>query len=228
MVLLAGCADRTPTGQVIATVNGEDVTMRDLAAEMSAIGYTGDAEQVRGPLLRQMVDRRLFVQAARAQGIDRSPEYLARFRRLREILLADMLVERMAREAPQPSPAELADHIAANPWAFAERRIVEVTDADGGDGANRRIDTADLTPDQARALTAAPIGATVTLDTAGGPYPLIVRRHIAAPVTGDAATGRASEALRKKQLDMTVEQFLTMSRNNADMRYQQGFGTPAS
>lgn len=228
LALLAGCIDPAPTGQVVAVVKGEDITLRDLAAEVAASGTTRSAAEVRGELTRQLVDRRLFVQAAQARRIDRSPEYLARLRRLREILLADMLVERMAREQEQPTPAQRAAFIAANPWAFAERRIIDVTAANDAQGAVRALDTATLDPRHAEALVAAPIGSPVTLDTPQGGETMIVRRRTPAPLTSEMAEKRANQALRRKHLDTIVQQFLTASRSEAEIRYQDGFGAPAS
>lgn len=223
-----GCVDRTPTGQVIATVDGEDVTLRDLAAEVAATGGAGGAAEVRGPLAQAVVDRRLFAQEARERGIDRSSDYLARLRRLREMLLADMLVERLALEQQPPSTGQIADFIARNPQSFAKRQLIDVTHSASGGNSDSRIDTAALPPEQAQLLFDAPIGVPITLPTQNASYRIIVRQRTPAPVTGDAAMRQAVDALRKKQLDITVEQFLTKKRNNAEIRYQDGFGTPTS
>jgi len=59
---LVGCTDQKPTGQVIATVNGKEITAQDLQAEYRATGINNAPQ-----LLRNVIDRKLL--AATATGM---------------------------------------------------------------------------------------------------------------------------------------------------------------
>src|ERR1043166_1152046 len=72
MVLLAGCAKKAE-GQVAAVVNGEEITLQEVNAELGdgnvPEGAAGAA--ARQTALQRIVQRRLLAQTARDEGLDK-------------------------------------------------------------------------------------------------------------------------------------------------------------
>lgn len=127
LLLLTGCSAQPPSGQVLARVNGEEVTRNDVLVELNALGVP-DALPVREAqkaALERIIERKLLVQAARGALVDRSPAYLAKMRRERDILLADSFIDQAAGEVA-PAPGRIAAFIARNPHMFSERRMVVI------------------------------------------------------------------------------------------------------
>jgi EpsD family peptidyl-prolyl cis-trans isomerase len=126
-VLLAAC-EREATGQVAAVVNGEEITLQEINAELSQMQVPSgvDKEQVQQAALQRIVDRRLLAQAAREDGLDQSPEYLIRRRQLEDALLVQLLGERTGRTTAVPDPAALDKFVAENPAVFGGRTVFTV------------------------------------------------------------------------------------------------------
>jgi peptidyl-prolyl cis-trans isomerase C len=124
-MMLSGCGSKTPNGQVIATVNGDDITRRDLAAELQAnkAPATIDIKAVQPVVTEQIVNRKLLVEEAKRQGLDKTPDYLAAEQRSQELILAQQLVSKWASQITQPSDADLQGFIDSNPQMFANRKV---------------------------------------------------------------------------------------------------------
>lgn len=127
--LLAGCGgDKTPSGQVVASVDGADVTRRDLVTELQASGAGASLspemmKKVQPELVQQVVNRKLLVAQAKKEGIDKTPEYLAAVQRATEMMLAEQLVQRWGSKQEKPSDADAQAFIAGNPQMFGQRRL---------------------------------------------------------------------------------------------------------
>ncbi len=120
--IVAAC-DKKPEGQAVAVVNGEEISLPELNAELTAanVPATADKKAVTGQLLQRMVDRRLMAQAAEEQGLDRTPQFISQERRLREELLIRLLGERQAAAIKAPSQQAVDKFIAENPAMFQQR-----------------------------------------------------------------------------------------------------------
>ncbi|SEN61032.1 hypothetical protein SAMN05192583_3143 [Sphingomonas gellani] len=118
----SACSRPPPSGQVLARVNGTDITRRDVLTELTASGAPADVDidTATPALLDGLVTRRLLVDEATRQSIDRSPEFLGQMRRDRDMLLARLLRERLAEdEAGTAQPA-------ADPAALDRRMLFDV------------------------------------------------------------------------------------------------------
>lgn len=124
-VLAGGCKEKTPDGQVVAVVDEEEITRRELAAEPEASTElaTQDAQPALAAILNGVIDRKLAVAEARRLELDRTPRYLAQAKRLEEVMLSRTLFDRWAAEMPEPSPQALAAFIRGNPQRFDERKL---------------------------------------------------------------------------------------------------------
>jgi len=127
LLLVVGCRQAEPTGQVLASVNGEEITIPELNAEARARGLTiGDNPELQKRLLSELVDRKLLAQEARKQKLDRTPEFLLAERRANEILLAQELVSTSSASARDDNPQELAAVVKSNPRSFDQRVLIRV------------------------------------------------------------------------------------------------------
>lgn len=124
LFLLAGC-DKEATGQVAAVVNGEEITLQELNAELESASIPEGADQkaMQQAALQRVIDRRLLAQEAREDGIDKSPEFLARRRQVEEALLVQMLARGVERGSEVPDEKAIDQYIEANPALFGNRTI---------------------------------------------------------------------------------------------------------
>src|SRR4051794_25248361 len=125
LALVVSSCEKKPGGQTVAVVNNEEITAADLNAELSSSNLpTADASKdVRAQALERLIDRRLLAQQAKADGLDKSPEFLNQQRRSTEDLLINMLISRQANTQQVPSAAEIAKFEASRPGMFAKREI---------------------------------------------------------------------------------------------------------
>lgn len=119
---VAGCK-REATGQVVAVVNGEEVSLSELNAELRNAPAGGDKEVIRAAALQNLVNRKLLVQQARERGIDKDPDYLQRERRTADQVMIEMLGQQVTKNVPVPGPAEMDRFVQQNPQMFAERTV---------------------------------------------------------------------------------------------------------
>jgi len=121
-MMLAGCQKKAE-GQVVAVVNGEEITANELNSEIASrnIPANVDKKVVRADVLQQMVDRRLLAQAAKDQGLDRDPTYISRERVLKENLLVEMYAKKALDTVAVPDAAKVDQFIASHPSLFADR-----------------------------------------------------------------------------------------------------------
>ena len=134
IVLIAAVAlsitacNKKAEGQTVAIVNGEEITAAELNADLDSAklppGMTKD--QARSRILQTMIDRRLLAQQAQKDGLDKSPEYLNRQRKMNEDLLINMLASRQIDTAQLPSTQEIQKFEASRPEMFDKREQWEL------------------------------------------------------------------------------------------------------
>jgi len=123
-----GSKPKAPTGQVVATVGGHEITVRQLNAEMSgavAVAPAAQKEQKRA-VLNFMIERTVLAEEARKQGIDKDPDFILLSQRNMDALLAQQLQAKIAATVPAITLDEATRFENANPNIFAERKIFEV------------------------------------------------------------------------------------------------------
>ena len=130
--LLAGCGnsgeEQLEKGQVVATVDGKDVTVHELNAELQGVNLPqgADRKAIEQAALQQVVQRRILADIARERGLDKTPMYLLQEKRAEETILAQMLQRSLASSIKQPTAQEVQTYIAQNPQLFAQRKIFTV------------------------------------------------------------------------------------------------------
>lgn len=124
---LAAC-NKEPTGQVAAVVNGDEITLQEINAELgnAPIPDGVDKKAVQQAALQRILDRRLLAQDARSEDLDKSPEYMLRERQLQDALLVQIMGQKAQRALRVPGQPEIDKFMAENPAMFADRKIYAV------------------------------------------------------------------------------------------------------
>lgn len=121
-VAVAGCK-REATGQVVAVVNGEEISLSELNGELQSAPQGGDKNVIRAAALQNLINRKLLVQQARDRGIDKDPDFLQRERRMDDQVMIEMLGAQVTKNVPVPSAGDIDKFIRDNPQMFADRSI---------------------------------------------------------------------------------------------------------
>lgn len=124
IVTLAGCG-REPTGQVVAVVGDDEVTLQEINAEIgnAQLPKGINPKAVQQMALQRIIDRRLLADVARDQKLDAKPEFLIRNRQLVDALLVQQLGQQAGRSIRVPDAAALEKYVADHPATFAQREI---------------------------------------------------------------------------------------------------------
>ncbi len=119
---LAGCQKKAE-GQVVAVVNGEEITLTELNSEIADLNVpaNADKERVRAEVLEKMVERRLLAQSAKDAGLDRDPAYVSQERRMKERLLVSMYGQKAFETVQVPDAAKVDQYISSHPALFSDR-----------------------------------------------------------------------------------------------------------
>lgn len=128
---LSACSNETKAedslkkGQVVATVDGEDITVYELNAELQGLTLPDGAQRriAEKAALQRMVDRKLLAKIARDRGLEKTPDYLLQKRLADENILVSLLRRDVARQIPPVSDEDAEKFVAANPLTFAQRKI---------------------------------------------------------------------------------------------------------
>ena len=224
MLLVAACSGKgesAPSGQVVAVVGGQELTVSQLNTEMQALGDAGAQANLREAALRTLVERELLAQAAEREGVGQLPDTAIQLERLRKTGMVEALAAQIRRQVPQPSDDEVRQAIAASPASYANRSLLivdqllaPVTDPDvlaamapletleeivalldqQETGYGQRVtlvDPLDLTGEQAELVGAMSPGEVFILPEAGGLRINRIRQAIPSPVTGEDAVKAA-------------------------------------
>lgn len=218
---LASCSDE-PQGQVVANVDGQEVTRRELMAELNAGGYgaAGD-RKARAAALEAVIDRKLLVRAARDALIDQQPAFQAEALRQRELALVHLLLRRTAEGVAPPTPNEVAAHRAAHPWRYERREAMLLERADpAASGSTSVVDSASLSSSTAERLAAAPVGTPVSVVEEGRAMTLTVRQRWPVATSLAAQTSQAATDLRALRVLAAERQMIAKLRRASQIRRQ--------
>jgi EpsD family peptidyl-prolyl cis-trans isomerase len=128
VLALGACDDKggKPSGQVVASVNGEDVTVHELNAEMAGLPATPTTpkKQLEQQALQNIVTRRLLMQTARDRKLDQTPQFLMQQRRTSEQLLVASLGRDISSKVEPVTAVEATDFQRRYPNMFSERKFM--------------------------------------------------------------------------------------------------------
>lgn len=131
VLALSACGDdapKAPTGQVVASVGGREITRRELQTEMMGLTAATPAiqKEQQKAALQRLVQRAILVNAAKEQEIDKDPSFALMAQRANDAVMVQMLERKVAAGVPAPSDEEVAQYIQTNPDMFAQRRLYDV------------------------------------------------------------------------------------------------------
>lgn len=117
-----------PSGQVVATVDGEEITSLELRTELGGFGSRDPnvMKAAQQQALQRIILRKLMAQQARKEKLDKSAEYTLQVSRGQETILAQLLQRKMASKLAQPTRAEAEAYVEGHPEKFANRRVMFV------------------------------------------------------------------------------------------------------
>ncbi|MBI4313222.1 MAG: peptidyl-prolyl cis-trans isomerase [Candidatus Omnitrophica bacterium] len=118
-VALAGCG--RPNDKVLAVVNGQTITDRDVQTRMSKLApaLRQALKSDRRRLLEEMVLEALLVQEARRRGLERDAQVQELLREAKKQILIGRLLEREGRQQVQVDDQQIAEFYEANKARFA-------------------------------------------------------------------------------------------------------------
>lgn len=128
---LAACGEKEaklPDGQVVATIDGNDVTIHELNAELALIRAPAETprkflEQV---ALARVIERKMLAEEARELKLDNRPEFLLSKIRSEEGLLVQALQADIQSKVPRATREAAQKYMEENPQSFSERRIFAI------------------------------------------------------------------------------------------------------
>ncbi|OAN66844.1 EpsD family peptidyl-prolyl cis-trans isomerase [Sphingomonas sp. TDK1] len=128
---VSGCGGKDgklDKGQVVASVDGDEITVFELNAEVQAsqVPPGTDRKLAEQLALQRIIERKILVKVAREQKLDKTPAFLIQQRRADELILATMLRDKIASGIAQPTDAEIAQYQTAHPDRFAQRKIYSI------------------------------------------------------------------------------------------------------
>jgi EpsD family peptidyl-prolyl cis-trans isomerase len=121
-------SSKAPTGQVVATVDGKEITRLELEAEMAGV-HPPDAKArkaVEQQALQVMIARTILADEARKEQLDKTPDFAVQQKRATDTLLAQDLEAKVAASVPAPSDDEAQRYITDHPDTFAQRKVFTV------------------------------------------------------------------------------------------------------
>ena len=133
MVLLAAAATTlascggadAPTGQVVATAAGQEITASELKMELGGARASNaqQQKQLERAALQSIVNRKLLVAAAREQKADQTPEFAMQKAKADELITISALERKLAGAVPAPGRDEAQRFVSAHPDSFAQRKL---------------------------------------------------------------------------------------------------------
>jgi EpsD family peptidyl-prolyl cis-trans isomerase len=128
ILVLSACGNssKPPEGQVVATIDGKDVTIRELNAEIAQIpNQGGDAPRklVESVALARVIERKMLVAEAQKRELDKNPQFLLARQRTDETLLVQALQGDIQQKVTATPRENAQKFVAENPQVFGDRKI---------------------------------------------------------------------------------------------------------
>lgn len=117
-----------PTGQVVAKVGKDEITVLDLQTELG--GFKAPDARTRKAAEQQalnaIIQRKIIAEQARKEKIQKTPEFARLEKRTNELLLAKSWQDKLVRAVPAPSLDEAQTFIAQHPDIYSARKRILV------------------------------------------------------------------------------------------------------
>lgn len=125
--LVSGCGgeeDNKAPSQVVARVNGKEITVHQLNFLLQRQKDPDNA--LKQKALDSLIDQEILVQKAEEMKLDRDPSIVQVVEQAKREILARAALDRMTSKSAESTAQELADFYSKNPHLFAERKIYQL------------------------------------------------------------------------------------------------------
>jgi EpsD family peptidyl-prolyl cis-trans isomerase len=129
MLVMAGCSKHEEAGkgstQVVAKVNGNEITVHQLNFALSKAGKIDQAQlkPASEKVLQQMVDIELLKQKAIDAKLDRDPNVLQVLEATKQQILAQAYMQKVSAKQAAPSSDDIKKFYDTHPELFSERNV---------------------------------------------------------------------------------------------------------
>jgi EpsD family peptidyl-prolyl cis-trans isomerase len=125
---LIGGGSKAPKGQVVATVNGEEITVTELNRELAGASSTDPKERkaIEQAALQSIITRKLVAQTAKEQKLDKTQDYAQQEMQAKEAMLVGAMQRKIATTIVNPTRTEAEKFVADHPNMFAQRKVMVV------------------------------------------------------------------------------------------------------
>ncbi len=136
VILLSGCggdesaANTVGNTQVVAKVNGEEVTVHQLNQLLSRVRVPEGGvsqEEVEQKVLDSLIEKTLVLQAAKKVKLDREPAVLSALEEAKNKVLIDRYVQRTLESVAKPTDEKIQQFYDNFPELFADRKMYVFT-----------------------------------------------------------------------------------------------------
>ena len=133
------------SGQVVAAVDGKEITNLELRAELGGFGSRDPKimKAAQQEALQRIILRKMLADEGRKLKLDKATDYTLQVSRGEETLLAQLYQRKLASGISQPTRSEAEAFVSAHPEMFANRKVLFV---DQVIAAPNKIEPARLQP----------------------------------------------------------------------------------
>ena len=250
-LLIAGCRNGSaPSGQVLARVEGHDVTLQDVEAEARGANLRLTAQNV-PTLLDRVVSRQLLADEAHKDRLDVTPEAPGDLTRLVQNWRAQQIVARLVVGLAKPTLEQVQAYIRSHPSQFGEREeyLVESISVPTSPSLNATLqsyqdftaageflkrlgihttrtqgvlDTGQLTTPFVQKLAQTPDDKVVIASAPGRTLLSRIISRQARPIVGDQALALARARLEQQAVSDRVQAEVNRLKRKAVVIYQSG------
>src|SRR5882724_2066023 len=125
--VLIGCSQQSrnvPAGQVVAKVNGQEITVHQLKNELTmSRGAVATSAAPTKQVLDSLIDEKLLAEQGKQRKLDHDPQVMLAIEKARRQIVAQAMQASLVALLPPPTPAEIKAFYEANSALFARRRI---------------------------------------------------------------------------------------------------------
>ena len=98
-LMIAGCKCQTKDKQVLARINNYEITKQEFEEEFKNSGFSiSDTEESRKSFLDNLINRKLVLQEAQRQGLDKEKDFLKSIERFWEQSLLKVMLDKKSKD----------------------------------------------------------------------------------------------------------------------------------
>lgn len=127
VLALGACDSKAPGEDAVATVDGYEITLAELNHELAESGMPDTQDPAtRQAALQAIINRKLLAAMAEESELDRTPDFILREQRMRDVVLADAAVRSLAPQEGRSSLDEVDAFLDTNLGQGRERTVYAV------------------------------------------------------------------------------------------------------